>query len=153
MVKKIETFFFICKFCKNLSNFFDFLLKFRIIKFYQIFLTTRKCQNCPFTTKTRKSLNKHSYAAHTQNFSCDKCDYVSSIKTDLESHIKSHKTEESQTYFCEICGMEFGKRHLMNRHVKIKHTIKERRFRCENGGCDKGELKDFGKFEIFSQIS
>lgn len=53
--------------------------------------------------------------------------------------MKSHTSKQARAFFCEMCGLKFDKRHLMNRHVKIKHTVKERRYKCSHQDCDKGE--------------
>ena len=55
--------------------------------------------------------------------------------------MKSHISKQARAFFCEMCGLKFDKRHLLNRHVKIKHTVKERRYKCSNKDCDKGELE------------
>lgn len=57
--------------------------------------------------------------------------------------MSSHSSKEAQEYFCEICGLNFTKRHLLNRHVKLKHTVKERKYKCTNQNCDKGENRCF----------
>ena len=68
-----------------------------------------------------------------------RCEYSTSIKSNIEHHIKSHLKLESQVFFCEMCGLEYKKRHLLNRHVKNKHFKKERQYECPNQECDKGE--------------
>ena len=42
----------------------------------------------------------------------------------------SHACKEQQNFYCEFCSQEFEKRHLLNRHIKLKHTEKERSHHC-----------------------
>jgi uncharacterized Zn-finger protein len=66
---------------------------------------------------------------------CDKCEFMSEVKEDLEQHLNEHL----EKFCCEICGLSFSKRHLLNRHNRHKHTVKERKYQCSSQGCDKGE--------------
>ena len=51
--------------------------------------------------------------------------------------MKSHTSKQARIFYCERCGLNFEKKHLLNRHVKIKHTVKERKYKCSNQDCDK----------------
>ncbi|XP_070502660.1 zinc finger protein Paris-like [Chironomus tepperi] len=88
---------------------------------------------------TKKSLKSNMDRVHIgeEIYTCDRCNNKSQSKVDLEDHMKSHISKQTRTYFCEICGLDFDKRHLLNRHVKIKHTVKERRHKCSHQNCDK----------------
>lgn len=114
-----------------------------------------------FTAKSKKCLKNHLDQVHIgeEFYICDRsvshlsctlvkdfirlfintfrCNFKSQSKLELEGHIKSH-TKQTRSFFCEMCGLNFDKRHLLNRHVKIKHTVKERRYKCSHQDCDKG---------------
>ncbi|KAL7010937.1 hypothetical protein ACKWTF_014017 [Chironomus riparius] len=97
------------------------------------------CQSCNFTTNSKKSIKIHMDRVHIgeEKYTCDRCNFKILSKLELEDHMKSHISKQARTFFCEMCGLKFEKRHLLNRHVKIKHTVKERRYKCSNHDCDK----------------
>lgn len=107
---------------------------------------------CPICGSMVRELNRHLKKAHlsNKNYHCDNCSYGSFFKTEMELHMKSHLKKEPQNFYCEFCSREFNKRHLLNRHIKLKHTEKERVHQCLQ--CDKCNTKLFELKEAFSNI-
>lgn len=69
---------------------------------------------------------------------CDKCEFMSEAKDILEEHIDTHRNDKLQSFPCDTCRLSFHKRHLLNRHIRQKHTQKERKYLCMSHGCNKG---------------
>lgn len=97
----------------------------------------KKEKACPICGTIVRELNRHIKKTHLnhKNYRCDICSYGSFFKTEIELHMKSHLKKEAQHFYCEFCSREFTKRHLLNRHIKLKHTEKERIHQCSQ--CDK----------------
>ena len=63
-----------------------------------------QCDQCGYSTKKRKDLEKHIYRMHTNprkktDLKCDQCDYVATQKSNLDYHKKSKVHEkESISY-------------------------------------------------------
>jgi KRAB domain-containing zinc finger protein len=67
---------------------------------------------------------------------CDICGFQDvTEKEDLEYHMLSHMRSVEQSFFCEYCSKEFSRKHLLNRHIKLKHTEKQRTHKCPT--CNK----------------
>lgn len=98
------------------------------------------CSKCNFIGKSKKLLRQHENEAHqiVKSFFCDKCEFSVNSKEALERHMKSHMKRNSKSFLCGICGLNFIKLHLLNRHIKYKHTsMKERNYSCTFDGCEK----------------
>lgn len=75
---------------------------------------------------------------------CDICSFYAKTKAEISRHMNQFHAKElapteesldSKIFICELCTLEFPKRHLLNRHIRLKHTAKERNYTCQY--CDK----------------
>lgn len=89
--------------------------------------TIYQCDNCAFFGYSKAELTKHTtmHCSARTVIVLEECDASSGQE---DSDIKP-------TYVCDMCQAEFKKRHLLNRHVRLKHTVKERQYACKH--CDK----------------
>ncbi|CRK93151.1 CLUMA_CG006464, isoform A [Clunio marinus] len=96
-----------------------------------------KKEKCKLCNVKVRNLNSHIKAVHSllNDFKCDICSYVSCFKIEMENHMLNHIKHEPQLFYCEFCSKDFGKRHLLNRHIKLKHMQKERLHPCPT--CNK----------------
>ena len=44
--------------------------------------------------------------------------------------MKVHMIKDKTEFNCDSCGKQFEKRHIMNRHIRLKHSEKERKHPC-----------------------
>lgn len=51
-------------------------------------------------------------------------------KSSLDPHMKTHMTKVKREFNCDLCGKQFDKRHILNRHIRLKHSEKERTHPC-----------------------
>jgi uncharacterized Zn-finger protein len=81
--------------------------------------------------------NENAHESPTKSFLyCDICSRYFEEKMDMESHmLKCHMKSEPTSFYCEYCSKEFMRRHLLNRHIKLKHTEKQRSHPCPT--CNK----------------
>lgn len=77
---------------------------------------------------------------------CDICSFHGNTKMEIAHHMNQFHHEkdlesiegisiDSQIFICDLCSMKFSKRHLLNRHTRLKHTAKERNYTCQY--CEK----------------
>lgn len=85
---------------------------------------------------------KFSKSKSKNYYNCDLCEFSTSSKKVLETHLRSHfgrkkYSKEQRDFYCEQCGLKFEKKFHLNAHFRSKHTEKVRNHVC--GICEKGE--------------
>jgi KRAB domain-containing zinc finger protein len=84
-----------------------------------------KCNECDFTTKTKKCLNTHKKRIHSnlKPFSCQICDKKFKAKFEVQRHHQAvHKTDKD--FDCKTCGKMFGTRQILRHHERNVHGKK-----------------------------
>ena len=96
--------------------------------------TKHMCDICGYGTNSLTTAEVHANShAGIKPFSCDFCDRIFSLKTGLESHIKSQHTEDTtERLICQICGKKFKYTTSLNVHIKRTHdTSYNPSFSCD----------------------
>ena len=101
---------------------------------------TIQCEFCEFSTTKNWALKRHNLLKHIpeenkKEYKCDKCDFNTYIKHQLQDHKrKNHiyisisqklskiclKIDETN-YKCQTCQQTFPKQYKCERHIKVEH--------------------------------
>lgn len=65
-------------------------------------------------------------------FFCDLCSRKAKLKTDIESHMKSHLQKEFK-FPCENCSETFNVKQSLEMHFLMKHSDMPAEFTCDCG--------------------
>lgn len=84
-----------------------------------------KCSECPFTCRTRNTLNTHvkyvhasaSVVAAAAKFACDVCGRRFRQTNDLRKHLRTHTMEKP--FKCEDCGKAFARADYRKKHMRM----------------------------------
>ena len=100
------------------------------------------CQNCGYDARTKGNLKTHTlYACGKPKFTsggrykCDSCEYVTSLKHDLQKHQRCHSREKP--FSCDQCEYRVTQKGVLAKH-KLIHTSREKTFPCEQ--CSRSYL-------------
>ncbi|CAL4124251.1 unnamed protein product [Meganyctiphanes norvegica] len=81
-----------------------------------------KCQQCNYETRRYRDLKRHTAnsacgaTTGTSNLrECPKCDYKTEVVTDLNTHMKQHRSEK--LFACLECDYTTTRRHDLKRHM------------------------------------
>jgi hypothetical protein len=67
-------------------------------------------------------------------FFCDLCPRKAKMRSDLESHMKSHiKKEYREKFPCESCGLQFHQKTSLDMHIIMRHSDSPPEFTCDCG--------------------
>lgn len=88
------------------------------------------CNLCDYQTTIKASLKSHQIRRHTQEykFNCQHCGKLFKLMTDYKYHLNDHKTE---MLICEICGISFTNKNSFYGHIKYRHNTSVKKFECE----------------------
>ncbi|XP_076040986.1 uncharacterized protein LOC143025351 isoform X2 [Oratosquilla oratoria] len=86
------------------------------------------CEQCKFTCKSRKLLNRHETTYHLKRkfFRCQKCNYVTHLKGRYTKHMKYHQLPIIK---CDWCDFRTPYRWNLDRHMK-NHTEDCGEYKC-----------------------
>ncbi|KAL7011170.1 hypothetical protein ACKWTF_014131 [Chironomus riparius] len=119
-------------------------------KCHHKFITKQACQNhismkhekvvtvsCPVDGCgkgffTRKAMLEHQRTHRDKTFGCNKCDFMSKTKSQLNVHLEKHVKIEDNGLGCQKCGIEFGNVKKLKVHLAFHDG--EETFNC--GKCD-----------------
>lgn len=87
--------------------------------------TIYHCEYCTFFAGAKAQLDSH----------MNRCTGMPVIVTEYDASSSQDQEAKPTSFACDLCTLEFKKRHLLNRHVREKHTVKIRQFACKH--CDK----------------
>ena len=89
------------------------------------------CDICDYATNNKDRMARH-ITVHGigDRFKCDQCDKDFSLKGNLQTHIKTHK---SLPLKCNQCGKMYKTAESLKKHMKIVHS--EKRLKCDE--CEK----------------
>ena len=77
-----------------------------------------RCDDCDFSSESRKTLRKHSLQTHPRNIKCKCCDATFERMSDLESHIDlSH--DSVKKFQCDHCDKTFVLEWRLRKHKKM----------------------------------
>merc|ERR1712129_580913 len=80
------------------------------------------CEECSFSTHTKKLLRHHRNTKHTDNiFTCDICHYETNTKINLKRHIR--RDHEKVLFSCEVCNKKFSTTSYLYKHKRILHKM------------------------------
>ena len=86
------------------------------------------CGICETTILSNNELKRHIKIKHSEQFTCNQCDFQASTKMILTKHINiKHRTGEDQldgTLRCKECGEQFSTAWSMGNHMRDNHTKK-----------------------------
>ncbi|KAJ2943256.1 hypothetical protein O0L34_g12061 [Tuta absoluta] len=94
-----------------------------------------QCEYCDFTSKYPPILKRHKNTLHAELvlrnaepeiLKCTKCNYTTTIKQNLKSHIRKHKKDKQ--FKCTECNFETAYRHNYVKHIK---THQQDIYRCD----------------------
>ena len=94
---------------------------------------TRKpkcCDQCDFSSLSKKSLEFHKRKEHGINFPCDECEKIYLTQAKLEVH--KNYAHDKKIYNCEECSYSTKNKWSISKHYKRHHT--EESFYCDQ--CD-----------------
>merc|ERR1719509_21034 len=95
----------------------DALIKMEIVQ-----TKNHLCEECNFSTHTKKLLGHHRNTKHTDNvFTCDICHYETNTKINLKRHIRSD--HEKVLFSCEVCNKKFSTTSYLYKHKRILHKM------------------------------
>jgi uncharacterized Zn-finger protein len=86
-----------------------------------------KCEKCEKTFLTKHGLNQHE-KAHENPFECDKCGKGFSWKQQMKQHLQIHLNVKA--FQCNICDVKYSSNHSLQTHLRIKHGIGNKEFKC-----------------------
>ncbi|XP_050499471.1 zinc finger protein 836-like [Diabrotica virgifera virgifera] len=75
------------------------------------------CKYCPYKAKWKRSITTHELI-HVKKFSCDQCDFQTTLKRYLQQHLKAH--EPPTLYKCDHCDFSSQFKNAITHH-NIKH--------------------------------
>lgn len=82
------------------------------------------CDACPQRFKSNNHLLSHKKAVHATEdekmFACSLCERRFAVRHMLNSHVR-HKHSDVKRYNCAFCGMKFKKLETMKNHCRMKH--------------------------------
>ena len=99
--------------------------------------STQKCDICGKSFKP-PALRKHRKICQP-SYSCQDCDYQTSVKKDFDDHRRCHKQASivgngPHKFKCLLCPYSTQKKPNLKRHMLLKHTPKHK---CDSEGCEK----------------
>ena len=85
------------------------------------------CDQCEYTCKSQKNLNKHELTSHLKKkiYRCSKCNYATNIKAIYTKHMKYHKLPIVK---CPECDFRTPYRWNLDRHAK--NHAEESEYKC-----------------------
>lgn len=105
---------FVCNFCSK-----DCTTKGQLVIHERVHTGEKpiKCQFCDKTTSNESQMAIHR-RTHTgeKPHKCPLCDFRCADSTNLIKHKKSH---EPNQHHCDVCGKSFGRKHTLDRHMKV----------------------------------
>ncbi|XP_060531018.1 zinc finger Y-chromosomal protein 1-like [Cylas formicarius] len=88
-------------------------------------LTMYRCKLCPYQSRLRSNLDKHSKTHKTTTdikmHKCKVCKFETIQKETLVSHMKTHDTPESKMRKCFLCSYQTKRIDYLKKHVKQVH--------------------------------
>merc|ERR1719509_696583 len=95
----------------------DALIKMEIVQ-----TKNHLCEECNFSTHTKKLLGHHRNTKHTDNvFTCDICHYETNTKINLKRHIR--RDHEKVLFSCDVCNKKFSTTSYLYKHKRILHKM------------------------------
>ena len=76
-----------------------------------------KCKLCNSVFGDERSLKSHMKAQHIKPISCNQCDKIFEINSDLEDHLCCEHGE-TKTHMCHLCDMSFIFEWRLQKHIK-----------------------------------
>lgn len=94
--------------------------------------------NCSKTYTNKSHLDRHVKSVHKEVetdflYSCPKCMKKYANRQNLKRHIKISHIENNKPFSCDMCRVNFKKKHQLQAHMYVHNGIKS--FRCPH--CDK----------------
>ena len=95
-----------------------------------------KCKLCDKEYETESGYSKHKKTHENKVWPCDKCDFVTNTKRNLNCHIHNKHTEEGREkkHFCTHCAKGFQSKTFCEKHESTcleKEENKEKTFSCD----------------------
>ena len=112
-----------------------------------------KCQQCDFSTDTKKKLTTHFGNVHRNKLSCPHCTHTTATYKSLRSHIKSvhglvpdvklpsRRGPRKTSLECKFCALVFETDSKRQWHVKSQHQDAYKCELCGEGFCQPAILK------------
>ena len=76
------------------------------------------CEKCDYTSSRKSNLTRHIQRKHSEQFQCEKCSRKFKTKEKLQRHVEE---VHSSCFKCEICNQQFGSLSSKKRHTKAAH--------------------------------
>lgn len=115
-----------------------------------------ECQLCGLKVGSPYQLERHHWTHNGEKpYHCDKCDYHSARKGNLDKHKgEKHGDFGDRNCFCEICGVPFQTPGSLKYHIQMKHLRRENQPVKEEKPfqCDRCEYKFSSKFHLNQHV-
>ena len=105
-----------------------------------------KCEQCPFESSRRQSLDRHVESVHNmegKKFICGECGHAASQKNNLKRHRETVHKMGVKKFKCEKCPFSTARKDTFNKHIAVVHD-NIRRHVCQECGyaaTEKNALK------------
>merc|ERR1712150_64588 len=82
-----------------------------------------QCQECQYSSSIKTNLASHIKGVHKKikDFQCQQCEYVSSHKANLNTHVKVVHNK-IKDFVCMECNYAASYKVLLDKHVQKEHT-------------------------------
>ncbi|XP_062558537.1 transcription factor grauzone-like [Armigeres subalbatus] len=128
IIVHLDPTYFRCKHCTKIMSSRRSLIR----HYHSVHLSEEgkkfSCDMCPKKFGKQFLLNDHIKCAHDHNkcdptyFRCKHCTKIMSSRRSLTRHYhNAHLSEEGKKFNCDKCPKKFGKRFLLNDHIKCAH--------------------------------
>ncbi|XP_072379052.1 uncharacterized protein [Diabrotica undecimpunctata] len=88
------------------------------------------CRYCPYKAKWKRSITTHELI-HVKKFSCDQCDFQTTLRRYLKEHLKAH--EPPTLYKCDQCDFSSHHKQAITHHnLKHKSIDEVKSYQCSN---------------------
>ena len=136
MIEKFEVKKFICGTCGRCFT-TNPSLESHMVQTHGVHLNTVPCHLCGKFFKEQSILESHVKTVHEKNpcanALCGDCGQTFRHNHDLQEH--QQRVHSDQTFRCNECGKEEKSTRSLRRHIRLKHTGRERGERCVE--CEK----------------
>ena len=95
-----------------------------------------QCIDCGKTFFTKRDLINHRQTHSDLTFECEECHKLFNREILLKSHQRIHASNR-KTFSCDFCNFKTTNKSYLKSHIRLSHVIKDRTIKCDFEGCPK----------------